>query len=682
MTLPVHFTDQNQRIGPFPIRGSGTYGRTAPPRNLREGKETVHQSLTPEQGSQPSPKVVAVVVTFNRVHLLPKTLSGISGGRKVPDQVVLVDNASTDQTLSYVESLDYPLPLDVVALPQNTGGAGGFTVGIDRALSVHDADLVWVMDDDTEPLEGTLEESVEAWQRYADAPEERPAFVASHVVWTDGREHPMNSMIQRIGASRARKARAAAVGAKTIRSGSFVSLLMDAAAMRRVGLPIVDYFIWNDDFEYSTRLARFRDAISLPTSVVAHHTKTFGTTDANPGPRFYNDVRNKLWVFTRSQSLAPWEKILYAGATGRLWFRTLQKATARADVAALLGRGIRDALRAPRTNDQALRGIYSLRSHAVPGSAAPLQPKAEDEDAFSVLMPVYHGDEPQALRTAFASATWEQTLRPHEVVVVVDGPIAPALDQELHALEAEAGSRGIEVVIQRLVENGGLANALNVGLRRCSYRVVARVDADDASLPQRFERQVPLVSSGAYDVVGSAMLEMSGDLLEVQSVRHVETDQAAIRRVASLRNPICHPTVVFDVDQVRAAGGYEPIPGAEDYGLWTRMMRDGAVVGNLDEALVKYRAGIPTWKRRGGVAAVRREYELQSHLRASGFIGMGQWARNVVVRGGYRLVPRAWRIGAYRALISRRGSKDSSIDLGAADRQTDIAGSEEGLHQA
>ncbi len=653
---------------------------------MREGKESVHQNLTREQDTGATPSVVAVVVTFNRLHLLPKTLAGIAGGRRVPDRVVVVDNASTDQTLTYLDDLEYPLPLDVVRLPRNTGGAGGFTVGIDRALAVHDADLVWVMDDDTEPLEQTLEEALDAWTRYAEAPEDRPAFVASNVVWTDGREHPMNSMIQRIGASPARRARAAAVGAKTIRSGSFVSLLMDGAAMRRVGLPIVDYFIWNDDFEYSTRLARFRDAISVPRSVVAHHTKTFGTTDANPGPRFYNDVRNKLWVFTRSQSLAPWEKLLYAGATGRLWLRTFQRATNRAEILSLLARGVRDAVTPPRPNAESLRGIYDLETHAVPGEPAGVQPQVKDEDSFSVLMPVYAGDTPEGLGEAFASGTWQQTLRPREIVLVVDGPVSADMDAQIRALAERAEAEGISVTIRRLRENSGLANALNVGLQACSYRVVARADADDVSLPHRFARQVPLVASGAYDVVGSAMLEMSGDLRDVQSLRQVEVDPAAIRRVAAIRNPICHPTVVFDAAQVRAVGGYETIPGAEDYGLWARMMREGLAVGNVGEALVQYRAGDASWDRRGGLGAAQREMQLQRHLRASGFIGTGQWARNVVVRGGYRLVPRSWRIGAYRALISRGGSGksagESPATTGNTQRQEHSAGSEEGLHQA
>ena len=90
-----------------------------------------------------------------------------------------------------------------------------------------------------------------------------------------------------------------------IRSASFVSVLVDAAMVRERGLPLADYFLWNDDFEFTTRLIRGRRALYCPASVVVHKTKTFGSTDADPGERFYYEVRNKLWLFARSRGLSP-----------------------------------------------------------------------------------------------------------------------------------------------------------------------------------------------------------------------------------------------------------------------------------------------------------------------------------------------------------------------------------------
>ena len=90
-----------------------------------------------------------------------------------------------------------------------------------------------------------------------------------------------------------------------IRSASFVSIMCDADVVRERGLPLADYFLWNDDFEYSTRLIRDRVGLYCPASVVVHKTKVFGSTDADPGERFFYEVRNKVWLFTRSRGLTP-----------------------------------------------------------------------------------------------------------------------------------------------------------------------------------------------------------------------------------------------------------------------------------------------------------------------------------------------------------------------------------------
>src|SRR5690606_30675118 len=122
--------------------------------------------------------------------------------------------------------------------------------------------------------------------------------------------------------SRAERERAAAVDAMEIRSISFVSAFLRAARVREQGLPLADYFLWNDDFEYSARLLRGARGLYVPGSVVTHKTKIRVSSDQDPGPRFYLEVRNKLWVFRCSRALKPWEKALYIAATARRWVRT------------------------------------------------------------------------------------------------------------------------------------------------------------------------------------------------------------------------------------------------------------------------------------------------------------------------------------------------------------------------
>lgn len=307
------------------------------------------------------PRVAAVVVSFNRRELLEKTLRGIAGGDLVPDAVVVVDNASTDGSAAFVRDGDWGVDVDLVELGTNVGGAGGFAVGIEKAVLDHGADLVWVMDDDTEPLPGTLAEAVRAWCAYDPVAARRPAVVASTVLWSDGREHPMNSMRDRFLARRAQRRRAEEVGVRNIRSASFVSCLVSADAVRRRGLPVADYFIWVDDFEYTMRLSRDAAAIQVPTSRAMHHTKRFAGFDSDPGPRFYNEVRNRLWTYTRSRALKPWEKIPYTASTIRFWTRTVLRSPDRRALLGHLRRGLRDGVRAPRPNEAVLDGVYPLR---------------------------------------------------------------------------------------------------------------------------------------------------------------------------------------------------------------------------------------------------------------------------------------------------------------------------------
>ncbi|MDO5533107.1 MAG: glycosyltransferase [Propionibacteriaceae bacterium] len=295
-------------------------------------------------------RVVGVVVAWNRRDLLAQTLSGLAAQTRGLDGLVVIDNASTDDSAALARA--HPGVTEVVTLPHNTGGAGGFAAGIARAVATHDADLVWLMDDDTVPTPTALEALLDARAAYPG----RVSVAASRADWRDGREHPMNRPRPRPGASRVLRGAAAMADAVPIRSASFVSILVDAAAVRRHGLPEADYFLWNDDFEYTARLLRDGVGLYVPASRVYHLTKVFGSSDADPGPRFVNEVRNKLWVFTRSDALGPADRVLYAGATALRWARMLARSPHRGPLLAWGREGLAAGVRAPRPTRQVLAG--------------------------------------------------------------------------------------------------------------------------------------------------------------------------------------------------------------------------------------------------------------------------------------------------------------------------------------
>ena len=243
-----------------------------------------------------------------------------------------------------------PLPVKIIV-------AGGFAVGIAAAVAEPDADWVWVMDDDTVPGPDALAGALAAHERYRAAGPDDLAVMGSRVIWTDGDDHPMNTPKAKIGASRAERERAAAVDAMEIRSISFVSAFLRAARVRELGLPIADYFLWNDDFEYSARLLRGARGLFVPGSVVMHKTKIRGSSDQDPGPRFFFEVRNKLWVFRCSRALRPGEQAMYIAATARRWVRTYLKAEDRPLLRDCLRRGWREGWgRRPRPDAEVLAG--------------------------------------------------------------------------------------------------------------------------------------------------------------------------------------------------------------------------------------------------------------------------------------------------------------------------------------
>lgn len=293
-------------------------------------------------------RVVAVVVAYNRRELLAECLTALQVQTYRPSAIVVVDNASTDGSPDMVA--ERFAGVDLLRLSANTGGAGGFAVGIERALDAHDAEFVWIMDDDTVPSPTALEALLAVR-------ETRPslALLASRAVWTDGSDHPMNTPKKRIGAASESVEAAARAGCIPVRSASFVSLFVAADAIRSAGLPIADYFIWNDDFEFTSRILRRREGWYCPSSVVMHKTKVFGSSDADPGERFYFEVRNKIWLFRFSPAFGFGDRLLYMAATARRWMRTWSHSRDRAVLSAAGRRGWRDGWRGrPRPNSEVL----------------------------------------------------------------------------------------------------------------------------------------------------------------------------------------------------------------------------------------------------------------------------------------------------------------------------------------
>jgi hypothetical protein len=170
-------------------------------------------------------------------------------------------------------------------------------------------------------------------------------------------------------------------------------------------------------------------------------------------------------------------------------------------------------------------------------------------------------------------------------------------------------------------------------------------------MPNRFDVQLPLIANA--DLVGSGLLEFSGDTDNIVGQRVPPLEADHIRRYARMHDPFNHPTVVYRRAAVLAAGGYGDLPLMEDYALFARMLAGGARPVNVAEPLVFYRVGATAFKRRGGAGLLRSELRLQREFRRLAFTSPAEYVRNVMVRGGYRLIPWWVRRAMYRPIVAR-----------------------------
>lgn len=268
-------------------------------------------------------------------------------------------------------------------------------------------------------------------------------------------------------------------------------------------------------------------------------------------------------------------------------------------------------------------------------------------------MSVWGGDDPHYLATAFRSVVHDQTLPPDDVVLVQDGPVPPLLADTITGLIHESP---VPTTLLALEDNVGLGLALDQGMAACAHDIVARMDADDIALPHRFAVQVPIIVGGV-DLLGSSLLEFGTGPDDIVGKRVPPIDPDDIVAYSRFHQPFHHPTVVYRRSAVEAAGGYRHLALMEDYLLFAKMIKQGVRVANVPEPLVLYRIGAGAYARRGGVAVLRSEFALQRRMHEMGFTSRLQFARNVVVRGGYRLVPEAIRKAAYRRIVARKGER-------------------------
>lgn len=248
---------------------------------------------------------VAVVVTYNRKNLLKQNIDCLLAQTHSCD-VYIIDNASTDGTEELVkfyidERVHY------FNTGANLGGAGGFEYGV-RKASQGVYDYIWMMDDDTLPNPTALEELFEVDKDLNG----KWGWLSSVAYWTDGSICRMNiqkrNILRHIG-EKEYKCKYA-----PIKMCSFVSLLVKTSVVKEVGLPIGDYFIWTDDYEFTGRISKRYACYIVPRSQVVHAMKThirvdFANDSADRIDRYKYIYRNDVHCY-RQYGISGWVYII------------------------------------------------------------------------------------------------------------------------------------------------------------------------------------------------------------------------------------------------------------------------------------------------------------------------------------------------------------------------------------
>lgn len=214
---------------------------------------------------------------------------------------------------------------------------------------------------------------------------------------------------------------------------------------------------------------------------------------------------------------------------------------------------------------------------------------------YSVLMSVYCKDNAEYLKDAIESML-TQSHKPQQFVIVEDGILGAELSDVITKYKKENSE--IFTIIE-LKENGGLANALNVGLEQCRNELVARMDADDISLLERCERILQeFVKDKELAVCGCNISEFYGAPSDIRTARIVPENYEDIVRFSRRRQPFNHATVIYKKRVVQSVGGYEKLKRKEDFDMFSKMICAGYKGKNVNQELYLCRANEDNYRRR------------------------------------------------------------------------------------
>jgi len=243
------------------------------------------------------------------------------------------------------------------------------------------------------------------------------------------------------------------------------------------------------------------------------------------------------------------------------------------------------------------------------------------------------------------------TLKPSEIIIVIDGLIPDELLTYLDQLDPELNIKTIHLPI-----NQGLGAALAIGLLECSCDIVVRFDTDDISLPSRLlEIQQAFALNPEIDIIGSSVTEFIASNQQYVLARHkiCPKDDFSIKAAMNYVNPINHPAVAFRRRSILRIGSYETMLFFEDYFLWLKGRSLGLTFFNINKPLVLMQRESFN-ARRTGLEYLKHETRFLIECRSRGYLSkltFSMWIPRLIIRSSPILTFLAQRLFAGRTKI-------------------------------
>lgn len=286
-----------------------------------------------------------------------------------------------------------------------------------------------------------------------------------------------------------------------------------------------------------------------------------------------------------------------------------------------------------------------------------MENEAVRRTSFSVAMSIYKDDVPEFLETALDSIIIDQTLKPDEVVIVGDGPLPEALVEivEKEKQKIAQAALPVEIVFLPQAQNRGLGAALGIACEACRYPYIARMDSDDISKPDRFEKEMKMVwEHPELSVVGGMITEFVGSPENVVSQRDLPLTNDEIYRFLHSRSGLNHVTVVLKRDDVLRVGNYNGRFRQEDYYLWARMMKAGCKMANIPDVVVNVRSGEEQFARRGSLKYFHQHMDLFRYMYHEHLISWTDLMRDYLLRFAQAVFPGNMRNWIYVHFLRKK----------------------------